>query len=136
MKRAAAERSQAGRLPMQYVIVLTKVDKASAKILMNTRNAVMDIYDTLGDINTPPTTSDRNQRTDNDDDDGGSSSAAIDRKTTKKKRRVDSSSSNNITIIETSSTECVGREQLWQIILKVLDDRKKQLLLTSSADME
>lgn len=137
MKRASAERSQSGRLPVQYVVILTKVDKASAKSLQSTRQAVMNLYDTISEINTPTPASaaagavDKNRPSavDTAVATADTASSGRDMKKPKKARRESNSA---ITIIETSSTERIGREQLWQIILKVLEDRKKQLSLHST----
>ena len=118
MKRASIERMQTGKLPALYIVVLTKVDKASAKELTNTRQAVMNIYNTIGSVsinieklNNDPSTGSVNNGTNN-----------------LKNTNIKHNTSNNINIIETSSTEKIGREQLWQIILKVLEERKNQLL--------
>ena len=125
---------------MQYVVVLTKVDKASAKTLQSTRQAVMNMYDTISEINTPvtPTSAslkDRFPAADTTTTTTTATTTAADtfnERDTKKSKKSRRENNSNITIIETSSTERIGREQLWQIILKVLNDRKKQLLLHSA----
>ena len=102
MNRASLERVQTGKLPVQYIVVLTKVDKASAKALTSTRQAVLN---KMSKPNTLPIQSNNNS---NNND-------------SSKNRK------NSVRIIETSSTERIGREQLWQIILKLLEERKAQI---------
>ena len=138
MKRATVQRSQNGILPIQYVIVLTKVDKASAKALTSTRQAIMNIYQTISTINAnsivSATNDDNVANRNNDDSNDTSSYNNIETNYKKmKKNNKDMSNSNHnsgLTIIETSSTEKVGRELLWQIILKLLEDRSKLLMAT------
>lgn len=44
VSRASVEREAAGRPPIQYVVVLTKVDKASSTMVKRTKEAVFKVF--------------------------------------------------------------------------------------------
>lgn len=96
MRRAAVERSGTGRPPVRYVIVLTKVDKASKKELTATRRdvdrAVQELAKTFPQAETETENS------------GGAVGM-------------------DVAIVETSATARTGREQMWKLIMKLLAER-------------
>lgn len=95
MRRAAVERAGTGRPPVRYVIVLTKVDKASKKELTATRRdvdrAVQELVKTFPQAET---------------ESSGSGTVGMD-----------------VAIVETSATARTGREQMWKLIMKLLAER-------------
>lgn len=128
MKKAAAERNQYNRPPVAYVVVLTKIDKATTKALTSTRKAVSDIYHYNNNVN--------NDNDENNQINGGelnkiNMNTLIKDNSSNRNHNTHNNKSNSfMMIVETSATERVGREQLWEIILKILDDRH-QLLVES-----
>lgn len=101
MRRAAVERASTGRPAVRYVIVLTKIDKASKKELAATRKDVDRAFRELLVTFPQPVT-----------DPGASSN------------EVSISSANEVTIVETSATTRTGRDHMWKLILKLLTERQ------------
>lgn len=94
MRRAAVERAGTGRPPVRYVIVLTKVDKASKKELTATRRDVDRTVQEL--VKTFPQAETENS--------GGAVGM-------------------DVAIVETSATARTGREHMWKLIMKLLAER-------------
>ena len=127
MRRAALERREAGRVPVKYVIVLTKTDKTGKKALKMTRDAVYksvaELITSLPDKTESPLDADADTTTDTE--------AGVTYLVDRSPATADSGSNSNkgpdksvieegdeLTIIETSAFQRLGREALWEVILK------------------
>jgi GTP-binding protein EngB required for normal cell division len=95
MKRADQERMNCKLQRVKYIVVLTKVDKASREMVATTRLAVQKACSDKIDSEIIIS----NEKDKNDDD------------------------GVTMEIIETSVTEKIGRESLWKIILKTLESK-------------
>ena len=149
MRRAAVERAQTGRPAVRYVVVLTKVDKASAKQLAATRRdvarACRQLLETLpapsptaepagGDstsrdhssgrqlletLPAPSPTAEPAGGSISRDHSSGGSSG-----NNGSSGSIDSSCNSNnvneVTIVETSAITRTGRDHMWKLILKLL----------------
>ena len=126
MRRAALERREAGRAPVKYVIVLTKTDKAGKKALKMTRDAVYksvaELITSLPDKNESPSEAESEADTDAGVTgvvDHSPATASIDSNNSKGQgKSVTVVEDNEVTIIETSAFQRLGREALWEVILK------------------
>ena len=126
MRRAALDRREAGRVRVKYVIVLTKTDKAGKKALKMTRDAVYksvaELITSLPDKNESPSEADAGKQTDTGatdltdlshvatTDSGSNTSIGQDKSVIEEE--------DEVTIIETSAFQRLGREGLWEVILK------------------
>ena len=129
MRRAALERREAGRVPVKYVIVLTKTDKAGKKALKMTRDAVhksvAELITSLPDKTESPSDADATSGTNIDAVAGVTASAdhspvAASNGSNSSKGQGKSviEEEDEVTIIETSAFQRLGREALWEVILK------------------
>ena len=125
MRRAALERREAGRVPVKYVIVLTKTDKAGKKALKMTRDAV---YKSVAELIT--SLPDKNEQHSDADAITDTETGVIDfvdhspvaadsvRSSSKGQGNSVILEEDKVTIIETSAFQRLGREALWEVILK------------------
>ena len=132
MRGAEAERAEKGRPPVQYVVVLTKIDKATPKQLSASRRDVLAAFSSPaaavgGPLAPSPGVA---PHTDTGGDEEDYLAACADDPEPREASQGDISALKPgaprvVRIVESSASTREGRDDLWRTVLELLRDRHR-----------